>query len=93
MEGLAFSIIYLGYRQGAINWDTWIFRGWGPSVYGQILSQIYHPFGFTAKYFLWFGVGASLMVALTYLHLRFLWWPIHPIVLAVASSFTMYAVY
>ena len=89
----SFSIIHLGYRQGAINWDTWIFRGWGPSVYGQILSQIYHPFGFTAKYFLWFGVGASLMVALTYLHLRFLWWPIHPIGLAVASSFTMYAVY
>jgi len=25
--------------------------------------------------------------------LRFLWWPIHPIGLAVASSFTMYAVY
>ena len=58
-----------------------------------MLSQIYNPFGFTSKYFLWFAVGASLMGILTYLHLRFIWWPIHPIGLAVASSFTMYAVY
>ena len=33
------------------------------------------------------------MVGLTALRNRFAWWPVHPLGLAVVSSFTMYAVY
>lgn len=86
-------IIYSGYKQGTLTWNTWIFKSWGPSTYEQVLSQIRNPFGFKTDYFLWLLGGAVFMLLFTYLHLRFVWWPIHPIGLAVASSFTIYAVY
>jgi len=87
------SIIVTGYRHGAITWPTWVFRGWGPNTYGQVLEQIRNPFGFSATRFAWFSAGAIVMLILTALQRRFLWWPIHPLGLAVVSSFTMYAVY
>ncbi|MBC7327758.1 hypothetical protein H5T87_06550 [bacterium] len=86
-------IIYTGYQKGTLTWNTWIFKGWGPSTYEQVLGQIRNPFGFKSDYFLWAMVGAILMLIFNYLHLRFVWWPIHPIGLAIASSFTLYAVY
>jgi hypothetical protein len=86
-------IIYTGYKQGTLTWNTWIFKSWGPSTYGQVLSQIRNPFGFKTDYFLWAMGGAVMMILFTFLHLRFVWWPIHPIGLAIASSFTLYAVY
>ncbi|MGC8842429.1 MAG: DUF6785 family protein, partial [bacterium] len=86
-------IIYTGYKQGTLTWNTWIFKGWGPNTYEQVLSQIRNPFGFKAEYFLWALGGAVMMGLFTFLHLRFVWWPIHPIGLAIASSFTLYAVY
>lgn len=87
------GIISTGYRHGAITWPTWVFRGWGPNTYEQVLAQVRDPFGFGAAQFAWFSVGAGLMLILTALQRRFLWWPLHPLGLAVVSSFTMYAVY
>lgn len=87
------SILYFGYRDGTLTWNTWIFKAWGPNTYEQVLSQMRNPFSFTAEHFLWALGGASAMLLFTFLHLRFAWWPIHPIGLAVASSFTLYAVY
>jgi hypothetical protein len=87
-------IIWHGYKLGgAANFDTWIWNGWGPQVYNQVLSQIYRPSGPSPNNLVWFGIGSSAMALLTWLHLRFSWWPIHPVGLAVASSFTLYAVY
>lgn len=87
-------IIWHGYKLGgAMNFDTWIWNGWGPQVYNQVLSQIYNPSGPSLKYLVWFGIGSTAMAVLTWLHLRFSWWPIHPVGFAVASSFTLYAVY
>ena len=87
------GIILHGYIKGALNWNTWVYRGWGPSTYGQILSQIQDPSVVDRTCFLYFAYGAGFMVALTLLHYRFPWWPLHPLGFAVASSFTMYAVY
>lgn len=89
----SWGIIYTGYRQGAITWPTWVFRGWGPNTYEQVLAQLRDPFGFGTAQFAWCSVGAVLMVLLTALQRRFLWWPLHPLGLVVVSSFTMYAVY
>jgi len=89
------GVILTGYRHGAINWNTWLFRGFGPSTYGQVISQIQYSAGkgFETTRFIYFSTGAFLMLILTILHYRFLWWPIHPVGLAVISSFTMYTVY
>lgn len=87
------GIVWLGYRHGAITWPTWVFKGWGPNTYGQVLGQISNPAAFEARPLIFMVVGAAAMGALTSLNHRFAWWPIHPLGLAVASSFTIYAVY
>lgn len=89
------GVILTGYQQGAINWNTWLFRGFGPSTYGQVIGQIQSSAGagFETARFTYFCSGAVIMFILAILHYRFLWWPLHPIGLAVVSSFTMYNVY
>ena len=92
------GIILTGYPKGSLSWTTWVFKGWGTSTYGQVLGQIsaaQSPTGqkrdvFTAVYYC---LGFLGMVGLTALRNRFAWWPVHPLGLAVVSSFTMYAVY
>lgn len=87
------GIILTGYPRGALAWNTWVYRGWGPNTYGQVLGQI-HATGrrdwFNAGYFL---LGLLGMLGLSLGHSRFAWWPLHPIGLAAVSSFTMYTVY
>jgi hypothetical protein len=87
------SILALGYRRGAITWPTWVFKGWGPNTYGQILGQIANPPTFDPRPLVFTAVGALTMAALTSLSHHFAWWPLHPLGFVVASSFTMYAVY
>jgi hypothetical protein len=88
------TVIATGYRHGAITWTTWLFRGYGPQTYGQVLDQILNPTqAMDRGRFGWMGAGAAAMLLLTALRLRFAGWPLHPVGLAVVSSFTMYAVY
>ena len=88
------TVIIGGYRQGAITWTTWLFRGYGPNTYGQVIDQVLNPtHPLDPARFGWMGIGAGAMLLVTFLRLRFAGWPLHPIGLAVVSSFTMYAVY
>jgi hypothetical protein len=88
------TVILTGYRHGAITWSTWLFRGYGPSTYGQVIDQMLNPtHAMDPGRIAWMSVGAVAMSLLTALRLRFAGWPLHPVGLAVVSSFTMYAVY
>jgi len=87
------GILSLGYRRGAVTWPTWVFRGWGPNTYGQVLGQISNPPAFDPRPLILTAVGVLVMSALTSLSHHFAWWPLHPLGFVVASSFTMYAVY
>jgi hypothetical protein len=88
------TVLLSGYRQGAITWSTWLFAGYGPQTYGQVLDQILNPTpAMDGGRFGWMGAGATGMALLTALRLRFAGWPLHPVGLAVVSSFTLYAVY
>ena len=89
------GVIFSGYWQGAINWNTWLFRGFGPNTYGQVLTQLESSMGQEQIWqrLVYFGIGGLLTVGLTIMYYQFLWWPIHPIGLAIISSFTLYTVY
>ena len=89
------GVILSGYWQGAINWNTWLFRGFGPNTYGQVLTQLESSMGQEQilQRLVYFGIGGLLTVGLTIMYYQFLWWPIHPIGLAIISSFTLYTVY
>jgi len=89
------GVIVTGYKQGALNWSTWLFQGFGANTYNQVLGQIQSSAGqgFEWEISLYFAVGSIMMLITTILYYRFLWWHVHPIGLAVVSSFTLYAVY
>jgi hypothetical protein len=89
------GVILTGYQQGALSWNTWLFRGFGVSTYGQVLGMIQSSAGqgFDWARFTYFSLGSALMIFFNIMYYRFLWWPVHPIGLAVVSSFTLYAVY
>ena len=89
------GVMLMGYNHGALNWRTWLFNGFGVNTYGQVLSQIQSSAGegFEWIHFSYFSLGIVLMIFLTAMYYRFLWWSIHPIGFAVVSSFTLYAVY
>jgi len=85
----AFTIITLGYTHPAMSWNTWVFKGWGPSTYGQVIQQVQNPFDSSLPHILWFAAGAILTAALVWARMRLNWFPFHPIGLAVVSSFTI----
>ncbi|MCD6352464.1 MAG: hypothetical protein J7M26_10120 [Armatimonadetes bacterium] len=87
------AVIWLGYRMGDITFHTWLYRSWGPNTYRQVLGFVDNPqpFGWLRAGYVVAGVAG--MLGLTAAHRSFAWWPVHPIGMAVVSSFTMYAVY
>ena len=80
------TVLMLGYRHGGINLSFWFF---GIRSAGQAYDfMFYHIHNIeVANWGFWgfAGIGAAIQVALTVLHQRLLWWPIHPLVFPVAA--------
>lgn len=73
-------IIVLAYRKGGINMrDGWVFN-WGQQyAYNFATYQILNPSGIFWKALIFVGIGAFVMLGLTFMHYNFLWWPFHPL--------------
>ena len=74
---MAFAL-YMGYSFGAYNYGGWIFGAGSQVPYTESLRKI----GLKAPDWtrLWHLVGGGgVMGALTFMHYRFPWWPLHPI--------------
>ena len=84
--GLAATIpltIWIGYQLGAHTTGTWLFHS-APSVpYGYIIRAIGSEPGIEWAKLACAGIGGAAMLALTALHHRLSWWPLHPIGLVV----------
>ena len=81
-------ILYMGYEQGASNFNSWFFRvssGAGLRSFEDAMAKIKTPADFHTQKLTFFGVGAAAMSLLTFMQYRFPWWPIHPIGLAVSA--------
>ncbi|MFW6108766.1 MAG: DUF6785 family protein, partial [bacterium] len=86
MAGLAATLpftLWVCYRHGASNTGTWLFQHahWVPYTY--VVRALGTEPGVEGAKLAWGGVGAVGMLALTLLHHRFAWWPLHPIGLVV----------
>ena len=79
--------IYLGYRYGAYNFETWIFTYGGPLPFDYIVQKMRNPFAVDWQRLGFLGVGAAFYSLLNLLRARFAWWSLHPIGLTLASSF------
>ena len=88
--------IQLGYRDGAYNFNSWEivragpkhFEGTATSVKNFLTKKpdppVYreHP-----DYMVFFGLGGLATLLLIFLRHRFVWWPLHPVGLAISGSY------
>ncbi len=80
------TALYSIYSRGipALGW--WI-RGAAPGLPAGIANYLNHPENvFTAGHYGNMAVGAVVVTALSVLHVRYLWWPLHPLGWAAAFS-------
>lgn len=80
------TALYSIYSRGipALGW--WM-RGAGAGLPYGIANRLNNPEAvFTAGHYGNMGVGAAIVLVLSLLHVRYLWWPIHP--LAWAATFS-----
>ena len=92
----ALLILYLGYRDGAYNFNSWEivragerhFKGTATSVKNFLKLKPELPvYSEYPDYVGFFGAGGAAMTALIYLRYRFTWWPLHPVGLAISGSY------
>lgn len=88
VAGLAVAIpftLWICYKRGAYTTGTWLFRGapWVP--YSYIVEAIRSKPGVEWPKLAWAGIGGAEMFAITLLHHRLSWWPLHPLGLVVGA--------
>lgn len=79
-------ILYTGYHHGGYNFRGFIFDAGGRIPFDNVVGKMRNPSEPDWKRLSFFGIGAVVMVALTFMRYRFIWWPFHPLGFTVASS-------
>jgi hypothetical protein len=84
------SYLYFGYRGGMANGYGWYFVSSPQYHWGWVADCIMHGrephWGRT----LFLGIGAGATALLSWAHLRFAGWPLHPVGLAIAMTNTVW---
>lgn len=87
-----FITIRLGYLEGAYSFGSFEIPSSADRQFNHVISVLKkHPndppfFIKEPSEFLFFLVGGGLMAALIFLRHRFVWWPLHPVGLAVSGT-------
>ena len=90
VTGCLFSV-YLGYRHGAANMDTWFYQASVPHPWNWTASLIQGNRGPSGAGMVWTAAGAVLMASLILAQRSLFWWPIHPVGFLICSSFLVTA--
>ena len=89
-------ILYLGFQEGAYNFNSWEinrgperhFKRTAETVKKILTKDAKLPFYVeNPEELVFFGIGGTVMAALLYLRYRFVWWPLHPVGLAISGSY------
>ena len=87
------AVLTLCYGEGGINFGGWHFSGMVPREGNIIARWLLHPVSVNKGGYLFGGIGAGAMLLLTFMRNRLLWWPIHPMGLAVGATWPMQCVW
>jgi len=79
--------IYLGYQQGAANFQDVPFSGLCRSVFRDTVNKMKNPFSTSWPRLGFFAGGFVVMGLLTVLRHVFTWWPLHPIGFAISCTY------
>ncbi len=79
LAGCIFMTLYLTCKVGGLNLHPQYFR-WFPKLPWQFAeSKLQMPTGPSLTGYMWTGIGAGVMLLLTYMQRLFFWWPLHPL--------------
>jgi len=81
------ATVWLGYRHGAANLNTWFFINGPKYTFQWALEYVKTSKPPNAQGFLWSAVGAAIMGGLILAQRSLLWWPIHPVGFIVCSVY------
>lgn len=84
----SFSSLNVYYKYGANACGQWRVES-GRWAFDELERWISSPRSASPQALFFIGTGALFYVFLSFMRLKFLWWPFHPIGYAVANTFTM----
>ncbi len=82
-------MLHLAYDVGGVNIHSWFCLGANLLPFNLVSTVVSRPIDLTWGMWMNMGFGASAMGLLTFLRYKYLWWPLHPLGLAVAGSRVM----
>ena len=85
VTGVAYTL-YLGYRDGAANFNSFEFWRGNHWIFGIVVNKIRNPMPTDWARITFMGIGAVIMSGLVSLQYLVPWWPIHPLGFAVAGT-------
>jgi hypothetical protein len=72
--------LYTHYNYGDVMWSA------GYEAYSRLQSWIYYQPSAESKSTILMGVGFVVVIVLSFLHTRFVWWNLHPVAYPLSSS-------
>ena len=89
LGGSIWTTMELAYAHGGINLHGWYYEGAARWPYDYMASVYNLPEASFLPRMEFTLVGAAAMALLLFFRQRFLWWPLHPIGLPIAQTFTI----
>ena len=77
--------LHMGYQIGAFNMDRWLFQSAGLIPFDRLAGNARNPLETDFKRLGFMGLGAGAMALLTFLRIRFTWWPLAPLGFPIAA--------
>ena len=93
LVGSLCTTLKLGYQYGAINLHQQYFSGFAQEPFLVASRLIESPVGPHGPGWGWTGVGAAIMVLLTWARHHLSWWPLHPIGYVVSGTWILNSVW
>ena len=81
--------LFLAYRHGGINLNSWYFIGGPQAPYKYVADLIKNPTSTNKIGWLCRTIGFLFMGGLMFMRQRFLWWPLHPIGFVIGPVWLM----
>lgn len=84
--------VWLGYDQGAYNFNSWEITRAAERHFQHTVDALKKPdeppfYEKNPEEAVFLGIGGLLMAGLIYMRYRFVWWPLHPVGLAISGHF------
>ena len=87
LVGSMWMVLRLSYAYGGINLVGWHFIGLPQFAGDWVTRYLNNPVSTHGWHLFFTGVGIVLMVGLSFVKSRFLWWPLHPVGLALGLTY------